>query len=230
MAAEHRPRNARSRRTRAALLDAARRITETEGLETLTMARVADEAGVSRRAVYLHVASRAELVTALFRYVNEQEDLEHSIAPVWNAGTAEEALAAFAHHVARYHPRVLAVTRAVDRVRRVDPDAEQLWHLVSADWYRACRRLTTWLARDGRLAAPWTATTAAQMLWGLMSYDLIERLLVDRGWSQHRFGELYGQLLRSTFVADPRPGSVQTRTLRNRDQANARSVTGESQA
>jgi AcrR family transcriptional regulator len=37
------------------------------------MAAVADRAGVSRRAVYLHYASRAELVTALFDYVSEQE-------------------------------------------------------------------------------------------------------------------------------------------------------------
>ena len=44
------PANARSRRTKAALLDAARAVIEAEGFGALTMARVAGQAGVTRRA------------------------------------------------------------------------------------------------------------------------------------------------------------------------------------
>lgn len=60
------PQNARSRRSRAALLDATRELITEGGFDALTMAAAADRAGVSRRAVYLHFATRAELVTALF--------------------------------------------------------------------------------------------------------------------------------------------------------------------
>jgi hypothetical protein len=38
----------------------------------------------------------------------------------------------WARHLARFHPRVLAVARAVQRVRHVDPDAEAHWQLVMA--------------------------------------------------------------------------------------------------
>src|SRR6266508_6390719 len=71
------PRNARSRRTRAALLDATRALLEEHGTEWLTMAAVAERAGVSRRAVYLHFASRAELLTELFGHVSERSE-EHT--------------------------------------------------------------------------------------------------------------------------------------------------------
>src|SRR6266540_2122447 len=91
--ATEKPRNARSRRTRAALLDAARALLEEQGTESLTMATVAERAGISRRAVYLHFASRTELLTELFGYVSEQEGLASSLEPVWAASVTEPSKA-----------------------------------------------------------------------------------------------------------------------------------------
>jgi AcrR family transcriptional regulator len=196
------PRNARSRRTRAALLAATRSLLEEQGAEALTMAAVAERAGVSRRAVYLHFASRTELLTELFGYMSEQEGLAASLEPVWRAPDAAAALEEWARHLARFHPRVLAVARAIQRVRRVDPDADAHWQLVMADQQACCQRLAAWLARERRLAAPWTVPTAADMLWALMSYELLEDLLVDRGWSQRRYHTYLAALFRSTFLRD----------------------------
>jgi hypothetical protein len=42
------------------------------------------------------------------------------------------------------------------------------------------------------------------MLWGLMSWDLLERLIVEKGWSPERYGDHLAGLFRATFVADPR--------------------------
>lgn len=192
--------NARSRRTRAAVLDAARAIVEAEGFPALTMGRVAERAGVSRRALYLHVASRTELVTALFAHVNEETGLEESVRRVWEAPDAAAALDEWAGHVARVHPQVAASLRAVDQVRRTDPDAERLWQLTMRDWYAGCLRLARWLDREGRLAEPWTTRTVADMLWTLMSYDVVERLVVERRWSTARLAEHLAALMRRTFL------------------------------
>jgi AcrR family transcriptional regulator len=197
------PRNVRSRRTRAALLAAARALLEEQGTESLTMAAVAERAGVSRRAVYLHFASRTELLTELFGYVSEQEGLASSLEPVWKAPDAAAALDEWAGHLARFHPRILAVARAIQRVRRFDPDAAQHWELVMADQQACCQRLAERLASEHRLSPPWTVKTAADMLWALMSFDLLEELLVDRGWSQRRYRTHLAALLRSTFLRDP---------------------------
>jgi len=194
------PRNARSRRTRAALLAAARALLEEHGAESLTMAAVAERASVSRRAVYLHFASRTELLTALFGYVSEQEGLTASLEPVWRAPDAAAALEEWARHLARFHPRILAVARAVERVRRTDPDAARHWELVMADQLACCRRLATRLAAERRLAPPWTVRTTTDMLWALMSFDLLEELLVDRGWSPRRYRTHLAALLRATFL------------------------------
>ncbi len=41
------------------------------------------------------------------------------------------------------------------------------------------------------------------MLWVLVSSDMVEGLLGDRGWSRERYVEHLAALLQSTFVRDP---------------------------
>jgi AcrR family transcriptional regulator len=197
------PTNARSRRTRAALLDATRAILEGDGFEALTMHAVATRAGVSRRAVYLHFASRAALIDALFHHIAEREGLEDSVRRVWAAPDGAAALDEWARHLADYHARLLAVTRAVERVRRDDADAARHRRRVVDAQMANCRKLAVRLDEEGKLAAPWTVATATDMLWALISTDMIEGLLVDRRWSRRRLAEHLALLLRSTFVADP---------------------------
>lgn len=196
------PQNARSRRTANALLAAARELIAEQGFESLTMAAVAERAGVSRRAVYLHFTSRAELVGSLIGYVGEVEDLGSSLQRVWEADDSVAALDVWAQHLARAHPKILAVTRAAERVRETDPDAARIWNEVMHRWRLGSRRLATWLDDEGRLAAPWTVESAAEMLWALMSLDMLERLTVDRRWSRKRYAEHLGLLFRRTFVRD----------------------------
>jgi AcrR family transcriptional regulator len=197
--------NARSRRTRLALLAAARTLVEQEGLPALTMASVAEHAGVTRRSVYLHFATRAELITALYEYVNETSELAASLTHVWQAPDAAAALDEWAHHLARCHTQLIPVGRAVQRVRGADPDAEHYWDLVMRHWRGSCRRLAEWLDAEARLAAPWTVATATDMLWALMSFDVFEALVVDRRWSRKRLARRLAALLQSTFVTQSAP-------------------------
>src|SRR6266545_4126533 len=132
------PRNARSRRTRAALLDATRALLEEHGTEWLTMAAVAERAGVSRRAVYLHFASRAELLTELFGHVSEREGLAASLQPVWDAQDAPDAAAHW---------------------KLVMADQQACCHRLAAWLARE--------QRPEHVAPPWTVQTAADMLWAL---------------------------------------------------------------
>ena len=68
-------------------------------------------------------------------------------------------------------------------------------------WRRSCRRLAERLAEEQRLAAPWTVATAADMLWALMSFDVLEALVVDRRWSRKRLARKLSALFQATFVA-----------------------------
>jgi|SRR5690242_18917609 AcrR family transcriptional regulator len=194
------PANARSRRTRASLLDSARHILEADGFETLTMTAVAEHAGVTRRTAYLHFPSRAALISALFDHIAGTEHLQDSLDRVWAAPDAVSALSEWAGHLARYHTRLLAVDRAVERVRHTDSDAAAHRDRVAAAKLASCRRLARWLHRDGQLAAPWTVQSASDMLYALISSDMIEALISDRQWSTRRLAAHLAILFRNAFA------------------------------
>lgn len=194
------PQNARGRRTREALLSAARRLVEERGFESVTLAAVAEAAGVSHRALYLHFHSRSDLLTTLYRHLGVTEDLASSLARVWQSPDAVSALSEWAAHIARSHPRILAINRAIERARFTDPDAAALWDLTMRNWLKSCRRLAAWLDDEGSLSQLWSVQSAADMLWTLMSWDVTERLVVSRKWSERRYAEMYGDLLLSTFT------------------------------
>jgi AcrR family transcriptional regulator len=195
------PANARGRRTRAALLVAARCVLEERGFEALTMATVADRAGVSRAAVYLHFASRGELVGALFQHLAETEGMTALVQSVHDASDAVAALDAWARLEATYHVRILGVARALEQVAREDPDAAVWRQRVAAFQIALCQSVARRLAEERRLAVGWTWETAADMLWALMSSEPLQRLLRDRGWSPDEYAERSSRLLHATFLA-----------------------------
>lgn len=200
------PGNARSRRTRAALLTAAHDILKEQGFEALTLTAVAERAGVTRRALYLHFPARAELIGAIYDHVAQAEGLAESLEQCWKAPAGAVALDRWASHLARYHTRMLAVDRAVQRTGRDDPDAGVHRARVAAEKLANCRRLARRLADEGTLASGWTAESAADMLYALSTSDLIEALTVDRRWSRQRLASHLALLFRSTFLA---PGTAE---------------------
>jgi AcrR family transcriptional regulator len=194
------PRNRRSRATRAAVLDAAWQLLEEGGAERATMGAIAERAGVSRRALYLHFASRAELLVALHEHVDEELDLAASLEPVVAAHDAVSALGEFAAHLARYHPKILAIDLALLRAKDDDPDVAALVDQAMQAWHEACRSIARRLADEQRLAEPWTPDTAADLIWSFMFPETLERLTVDRGWSTERYGDLLATVLRRTLL------------------------------
>lgn len=194
------PQNARSRRTAESIVANARELIEEQGFESVTMAAVAERAGVSRRAVYLHFASRTDLLVAVFNHIGDRYDLRGSEQPVWDAPDAETALAEFACHMSRFHVSALTVSRAIERASHTDEVAARLWRTIMRNWRTTARRLMRWLEDDGVLAPFWTVATATDMLCALMSFELTESLVVDRGWSRPKYAEHLAELFRSTFV------------------------------
>jgi AcrR family transcriptional regulator len=196
------PKNARSRRTRTALLTAAREVVEHQGLDALTMAAVAERAGCSRRAVYLHFSTRTELLLALFSHVAEAEDLAGSLLPVRQATDAVTALTEWVNHLARYFPRIHAMAHAVDTMARCDPDADESRYFARSGQHDTASDLIAGLEREGRLAPGLTADAAADILFALSGLEVFERLTIDRRWSTDRYAQHLAAVLRATLVAD----------------------------
>lgn len=206
------PLNLRSRRTRAALLDATWELLEQHGSDHVTMAAVAERAGVSRRAIYLHFGSRAELLLALHAHVDERLDLEASVRRVTGAADAVAALDAFVEHLTEFHPKIQRVDLALLRAGDEDPDVAGLVAQGLETWLEFCRSITRRLAEEHRLAEPWTVDTAADLLWHFMFPDVLERFTGNRRWPIERYREHLSVILRRTLVAEPAPSAYPDRS------------------
>ena len=80
------------------------------------------------------------LVADMESTISEQEGLAASLQAVWDAPDAAAALREWAGHLARFHPRILAVARAIQRVRRSDPAKRCTARPAHAAAYRDRRR------------------------------------------------------------------------------------------
>jgi AcrR family transcriptional regulator len=76
---------------RLQLLDTAAALVRTEGADALTLARVAEEAGVTKPVVYGHFDTRVGLLTALYEQVDQQQTAATSAALEARAHNLTEA-------------------------------------------------------------------------------------------------------------------------------------------
>lgn len=195
-------RNARGQRTHAAIQSAALRLLRSEGPGAVSMESVAREAGCSRRALYLHFGSRAELLISLIRYIDENEGLVEQQAPVRDAPSAEQALRSWADFLARYHGRIAPIVLAVRRERDTDEAARHMWSSAMAGWRGSCAELVQRLEQDGVLHPRFQSPErAVDLMWSLMNLELLRDLVQECGWSTEDYGSMLGELLVSTFLA-----------------------------
>jgi AcrR family transcriptional regulator len=183
-------------------LDAALALITRRGDARVTMAQIAKAARVSRQAVYLHFADRADLMVALARHVDQKRGLAEELQRIASAPTARAALAAMASLQARTNPEIWAVARAVDAVRRTDEAAERSWQDRLQHRLEGCRRLIDWLKREGDLRQDLDPATAADLLWTLTSLRTWEDLVLQRGWTPEHYQLHVTRLLLAALSRD----------------------------
>jgi AcrR family transcriptional regulator len=164
------------------------------------MEDVAHAAGVSRQAVYLHFASRADLLIATVRYVDEVRGVNERVERFRVAAKGVEALEAYIEFWGHYVPEIYGLARALLAVRETDAAAAAAWEdrMAVARW--SCRCIIECLVRDGMLAPEWQAAEATQALWAMLSIAVWEDLTVSCGWTTSQYVHWLQVALKRTFV------------------------------
>jgi len=151
------------------------------------LSEIAREAGISRQALYLHFADRADLFTAVARYADERRGLPEAIRKIEEASTGVEAMGALVDLQARLNPQIWPFARALDDIRRQDEAAERSWQDRLQNRLEGCRGIIGRMAREETLRAGLTKSAAADLLWTLTSLRTWEDLVLLRGWSAERY-------------------------------------------
>ncbi len=173
--------------SRDRVLEAALRLIRKRGDAKVTMAQIAKAARLSRQAVYLHFADRADLMVALARHVNESLGLPAEIQRVMNSQTGIAMIEAFVSMQARGNPAVWAVARAIDAVRRTDAAAARAWQSRLKSRLEGCRAIVSRLKAEGSLRPELDPSIAADLLWTMTSLRMWEDLVLEREWSPEQY-------------------------------------------
>ena len=189
--------------TRRRICEAALLLIFKRGGADVTLAEVARAARVSRQALYLHFADRADLLLALVRYADERRGLPAAIQRIADAPTAIAALHEMVAMQAKMNPMIWPLARLIDSVRRQDKAAELSWQDRIASRLQGCRRIVARLNQEGSLQPGLHAGVAVDLLWTLTSLRTWEDLVLLRGWTTRQYKEqLTGILMRVLVRAD----------------------------
>jgi AcrR family transcriptional regulator len=166
----------------------------------VTMAQIARAARVSRQAVYLHFADRAELMVALARHLDAELGLPAEIQRIADATSGAEQVEAMVSLQARTNPSLWAVARAVDAVRRTDPAADRAWQDRLDARLAGCRHIVARLESEANLHEGLDAPSAADILWTITSLRTWEDLVLGRGWSPQKYQRHVTRFLLATLT------------------------------
>jgi AcrR family transcriptional regulator len=159
-------------RTRAAILEAAARFATLEGIEGLTIGRLAEYAGMSKSSLFSAFGSKEELQLATIEEANAIFDRE-VVAPALEAGTPLERLRAlcerFLSHVERYvFPGGCFFASAVAEIdTRPGVVRERVTGAV-ADWFGLLEQQIRSAQKEGQLDTGENATQLAFELQALL--------------------------------------------------------------
>src|SRR5580704_5218853 len=113
--------------TRTRILEAAlKRIDRSKGAD-VAMAEIAEAAGVSRQALYLHFADRTELLIAVAHHVDARRGLGAKLQAIRDAPDGVAAMLAMVALQAEDNPSLWPIARTFEVVRRTARAAEKAW-------------------------------------------------------------------------------------------------------
>jgi AcrR family transcriptional regulator len=193
---------ARTRRTRAAVVDAARTLFLERGYAATTIEAISERSDTPQPTVYRLFSSKLGILKAVLDVSISGDDRAVSMPdrPQVRALTAEpdprRAVTGFAALLRGLMARTAPVHRILDEAARSDRRAAELLADIARQRHEGQRRIARALARADALRPGLGERDAADVIHALASPEVYRLLVDDRGWS----GERYEQWLTSILV------------------------------
>jgi AcrR family transcriptional regulator len=182
-----------ARRTREAIVAAARELFVERGYEGASLADVAARAGVARPTVVAAFGTKPGILSRVLDEALAGDDEPVPVRdrpwfrPVWEATTAAGALQAYAHVCVVIGRRAGDVVETIRRASDSAPEVADLWQ----SWLRGRHAGATMVVRCDVVVAALrpglTPETAADVLWRLNDPDHYAALVGSRGWSETHY-------------------------------------------
>ena len=201
-------RQAQARRSRQAILDAARRQFLDAGYAATTITAIAAEAGVSVETIYKAFGGKPGLVRAIYQRglegrepvptfqrsdaMRERETDPRAIMRNWGTLASEVSSA------------VSPIMRLARTAAASDPDMAALLRAGNDTREERARHHARFLKQRGYLREGITVAHAADILWTCTSDELYDLLVVQRGWSPPRYARFLADFMIAALLPPAR--------------------------
>lgn len=186
--------------TRDRILKAALRLLESGNGNAVRMSDIAKASKISRQALYLHFPTRAELLVATTRYLDELNDIEGQLIESRSAPNGVARLAAWVDVWGNYIPEIYGVAKALWAMQDSDPEAKAAWAGRMEAVRQGCIAAVQALKADGKLTTKLTQEEAVSFLWMLLSVRNWEQLRLECEWSQERYLAVMKDMAATTLI------------------------------
>jgi AcrR family transcriptional regulator len=195
-------RQARTRHTRAAVVEAARSLFVERGYAATTIEAISDRSDTPQATVYRLFSSKLGILKAVLDVsVGGHDEVvamadRSQVRALLSDDDPRKQLAGFAALLREVMGRVGPVHRILADAARSDEDAASLLAEIARQRHEGQRRIARTLARSGALRPGLRERDAADVVHVLASPEVYGLLVFDRGWS----GERYEKWLRSILT------------------------------
>jgi AcrR family transcriptional regulator len=210
---------ARTRRARAAVVDAARALFLERGYGATTVEAVSARSEVPPATVYRLFSSKAGILKALLdlSIAGDDEAVPLAERPHVRALLADpdpdpaRQLAGFVAVTADVNSRTAPIYRLLVGAAASDPVAAELLDDIDRQRQAGQGRIARSLAGAGALRPDLDERDAADLIHALMSPEVYRLLVLDRGWSPERYQRWLTDSLVDQLLPRPPAGSRPTR-------------------
>jgi AcrR family transcriptional regulator len=197
---------ARTRRTRAAVVDAARELFTEHGYAATTIEAISDRADTPQATTYRLFGSKLGILKAVLDVSIAGDDEAVAVADrpavraMLGSRDPHELLEGFTAMLRDLLGRAAPMHRVLVEAARADAGAASLLDEITRQRQQGQHRVARSLARSSALRAGLRERDAADIIHALASPELYGLLVLDRGWTGERYERWLTALLREQLL------------------------------
>jgi AcrR family transcriptional regulator len=185
--------------TRRRILQAAWELLEQQD-SGVRLVDVADRAGVSRQAVYLHFGDRSGLLVALVDFIDVSLGAVQLRAHIHGGTTGVESLQRWIETMSWYTAKIDRVTQVLESSQYQDEALAAAWRDRMGRRQMHLRSIVERIAAEGRLAEGWSVDTAVDLIYVVTMPGPWRELTRELGWTAEQYTQNLTRLIRSALL------------------------------